>query len=135
MQETVAQLESKRIASTIRRRNHQAMQEGKINIHCKFLYAYKTGDDGKLQIFPEQVAVVKGIYDRYLAGVNLRQIKEWLESEGVLTATGKTEWTTTAIRGILTNEKYCGDVFLQKTFVSDSISRKVIKNTGQLPMY
>ena len=33
------------------------------------------------------------------------------------------------------NEKYCGDVLLQKTFISDCISRKVIRNTGQLPMY
>ena len=37
--------------------------------------------------------------------------------------------------GILTNEKYCGDVLLQKTYISDCISKKVIKNTGQLPMY
>lgn len=36
---------------------------------------------------------------------------------------------------ILSNEKYCGDVLLQKTYISDCISRKVIRNTGQLPMY
>lgn len=40
-----------------------------------------------------------------------------------------------AIRAILLNEKYCGDVLMQKTYVSDCISKKVIKNTGQLPMY
>ena len=33
------------------------------------------------------------------------------------------------------NEKYCGDVLHQKTFVSDCIERKHIRNTGQLPMY
>ena len=48
---------------------------------------------------------------------------------------GNPQWTITAIRGILTNEKYCGDVLLQKTYISDCISRKVIRNTGQLPMY
>lgn len=32
-------------------------------------------------------------------------------------------------------QKYCGDVLLQKTYISDCISRKVIRNTGQLPMY
>ena len=38
------------------------------------------------------------------------------------------------IRSILTNEKYCGDVLLQKTFIQDCIT-KVIPNTGQLPQY
>ena len=41
----------------------------------------------------------------------------------------------TDIRSILTNEKYCGDVLLQKTFIQDCISKKVIPNTGQLPKY
>ena len=45
------------------------------------------------------------------------------------------EWTTSNLRTILSDEKYCGDVLLQKTFIQDCISKKVIKNTGQLPMY
>ena len=45
---------------------------------------------------------------------------------------GGPKWTDTAIRSILSNEKYCGDVLLQKTFISDCISRKVIRNTGFL---
>ena len=40
-----------------------------------------------------------------------------------------------AIRAILLNEKYCGDVLMQKSYVSDCISKKVVKNTGQLPRY
>ena len=32
---------------------------------------------------------------------------------------------------MLSNEKYCGDALLQKTFVEDCISKKVVKNTGQ----
>ena len=39
------------------------------------------------------------------------------------------------IKSILRNEKYCGDVLMQKTFQQDVINRRVIKNTGQLPMY
>jgi len=35
----------------------------------------------------------------------------------------------------LKNEKYCGDALLQKSYVSDCINRKHIRNTGQLPMY
>jgi len=62
-------------------------------------------------------------------------IKDRLEAEQIPNVTGGSQWTITAIRSILTNEKYCGDVLLQKTYISDCISRKVIRNTGQLPMY
>ena len=44
-------------------------------------------------------------------------------------------WTGESVKNILRNEKYCGDVLMQKTFRQDFINRKAIKNTGQLPMY
>lgn len=130
-----AQSESESISANVRWGIRQAMREGKANINYKYLYAYEKGADGKPQIIPEQAEVVRGIYDRFLAGASLRQLKDWLESEGILNVAGEAEWTTSAIRNILTNEKYRGDVLLQKTFISDCISRKSIKNTGQLPMY
>ena len=48
---------------------------------------------------------------------------------------GEPKWARSAIDSILTNEKYCGDVLLQKTYIDDCINKKVKKNTGQLPMY
>ena len=101
----------------------------------KWLLGYEKGPDGKPAIVPEQAETVRFIYDRYLAGETLQGIKEALEAQRSLTATGSTTWTTVNIRSILTNEKYCGDVLLQKTFIADCISKKVISNTGQLPKY
>ena len=86
-------------------------------------------------IVPEQAETVRFIYQRYLAGDTLRTIKAALEEKGCTTVTGKTEWTPARIQSILTNEKYCGDALLQKTFIQDCISKKVIRNTGQLPKY
>ncbi len=130
-----AQAESESISANVRWGIRQAMREGKANICYKYLYAYEKGEDGRPRIIPDQAEVVKSIYDRFLAGASLRQIKEWLESEGIPNVAGKEEWTISAIRGILTSEKYCGDVILQKTFISDCISKKSVKNTGQLPKY
>ena len=79
--------------------------------------------------------VVRFIYDRYLAGDSIREIKVALEGQRIPTVSGKVEWMGSHIRSILTNEKYCGDVLLQKTFIQDCISKKVIPNTGQLPKY
>lgn len=130
-----AQAESESISANVRWGIRQAMREGKANINYKYLYAYEKGEDGRPRIIPEQAEVVRDIYKRFLAGASLRQIKEWLESEGIPNVAGKEEWTISAIRSILTSEKYCGDVLLQKTFISDCISRKSVRNTGQLPKY
>lgn len=130
-----AQAESESISANVRWGKRQAMRDGKASIQFKKLYAFEKGADGNLRIIPEQAEVVRRIYRQYLSGMSLRMIKHELESEHIPNAAGGTTWTTTVLRSILTNEKYCGDVLLQKTFTSDCISRKVIKNTGQLPMY
>ena len=36
---------------------------------------------------------------------------------------------------ILRNEKYCGRALLQKTFTPDFLTKKTVKNTGQVPSY
>ena len=130
-----AQAESESISANVRWGKRQAMREGKTIIQYNRLYAYEKGEDGKPKIIQEQADVVRSIYDQYLSGASLRMIKDRLEAEQIPNVTGGSQWTITAIRSILTNEKYCGDVPLQKTYISDCISRKVIRNTGQLPMY
>lgn len=130
-----AQAESESISQNVRWGKRQAMREGKASIQFKKMYAFERGEDGNLQIIPDQAEEVQNIYRQFLAGASLRMIKEDLKSRNITNAKGDTDWTITAIRGILSNEKYCGDVLLQKTYISDCISKKVIKNTGQLPMY
>ena len=130
-----AQAESENISSNVRWGKRQAMREGRTNIQYKRLYALERGDDNKPRIIPEQAEVVRRIYRQFLAGGSLRMIQEGLQAEHIPNAEGGLEWTITAIRSILTNEKYCGDVLMQKTFRTDCINRKVIRNTGQLPMY
>ena len=130
-----AQAESESISGNVVWGIRQAMREGKVAYQYKRWYAYQKGSDGRPEIIPEQAEVVRQIYDRYLAGASLRQIKDWLESQNILNVDSKPEWTLGTIKGILTNEKYCGDALLQKTFIQDCISKKVIRNTGQLPQY
>jgi len=130
-----AQAESESISANVRWGKRQAMRDGKASIQYKKLYGFCRGEDGEPEIIPEQAEVIIDIYKQYLRGASLRMIKDSLEEKHIPNAAGDDKWTITAIRSILTNEKYCGDVLLQKTFISDCISRKVIKNTGQLPMY
>ena len=130
-----AQAESESMSQNIRWGKRQAMREGKAHLNFSHLYAYEKGPDGKPKIIPEQAEVVRRIYKAFLAGQSLRMIRAWLEEEKIPNVQGGDTWFTSTIRGILSNEKYCGDVLHQKTFVSDCIERKHLRNTGQLPMY
>lgn len=130
-----AQAESENMASRIRWGKQEAMREGKVSIRYKWLYGYEKGKDGEPKVIPEQAEIVREIYDDYLAGDSIQRIKEKLEARGIRNAVGESEWTAGSIKGILTNEKYYGDVLQQKTYVTDCISGKVKRNTGQLPMY
>lgn len=130
-----AQSESESISANVRWGIRQAMKEGKATIQYKYLYGYRKGDDGKPAIIPEQAEVVRKIYDLFLSGTPVRGIQEYLNENAVPNINGEPKWARSAIDNILTNEKYCGDVLLQKTYIDDCINKKVKKNTGQLPMY
>ena len=130
-----AQSESESISANVRWGIRQAMKEGKATIQYKYLYGYRKGNDGKPEIIPEQADVVRKIYDLFLSGTPVRGIQEYLNTSAVPNINGEPKWARSAIDSILTNEKYCGDVLLQKTYIDDCINKKVKKNTGQLPMY
>ena len=130
-----AQSESESISANVRWGIRQAMKEGKATIQYKYLYGYRKGDDGKPEIIPDQAEVVRKIYDLFLSGTPVRGIQEYLNANFVPNINGESKWARSAIDSILTNEKYCGDVLLQKTYIDDCINKKVKKNTGQLPMY
>lgn len=131
----VAQGQSETISHNVAWGHREAMREGKVHYQYSHLYGYEKGEDGKPRIIPGQAEVVRRIFDRCIAGDSLHLIADSLTKDRILTVRGCSGWTITAVRGILKNEKYCGDVLRQKTFVTDCISKKVLKNTGQLPMY
>ncbi len=113
----------------------RAMERGQAFIPYSSLYAFEKGEDGKMKIIPEQAAIVRELYDRFLAGASYRMLQSWLKENHIPTAKGASTWSCTSIKGILTNEKYYGDVLMQKTFRQDVISKKMVKNTGQRTQY
>ena len=130
-----AQSESESISTNVRWGKRQAMKEGKAIINYKHLYGYRKGADGRPEIIPEQAEVVRKIYDLFLSGTPIRGILKYLNANSIPNISGGSQWAKNAVNSILINEKYCGDVLLQKTYIDDCINKKVKKNTGQLPMY
>lgn len=113
----------------------QRMKSGKTILnHSQFL-GYTKGPDGILQIVPEEAEIVRKIFELYLQGNGVRKIKRYLEDHEIKTVTGKSEWSTSTIDRMLSNEKYIGQVLMQKTYTPDFLTGKQEKNRGQLAMY
>ena len=130
-----AQAESESISKNVSWGKEKAYREGKVQFQYKYLLGYKKGSDGKPKIVPEEAEIVRMIYNLFLDGYSMRNIKTVLESNGFLTATGKKTWNESLISSILKNEKYVGDALLQKTYTLDCITHKVVRNHGERPMY
>ena len=130
----MAQAESENISANVRWGIQQRMKSGTYQFRYNII-GYIKGENGEPEIETNGAAVIRSIYERYLDGFSLDQIKHRLESDGVLTVKGKTVWSKAIIRGILTNERYTGDMLLQKTFTENCITKKVVKNRGEMAKY
>lgn len=131
----ICQQESKTRSDNIKFGIRQRMKSGKALLnHSQFL-GYNKGEDGVLQIVPEEAEIVKKIFELYVQGNGVRKIKKYLENNGIKTVTGKTEWSTSTIDRMLSNEKYAGHILMQKTYTPDYLTGKQEKNQGQLGMY
>lgn len=129
------QAESQSRSENIKFGIRHRMRSGKTLLnHTQFL-GYTKGPDGVLQIVPEEAEVVRKIFELYIQGNGVRKIKKYLESHGIKTVTGKTEWSTSTIDRMLSNEKYAGQVLMQKSYTPDYLTGKKEKNCGQLAMY
>lgn len=130
-----AQAESESISQNVARGKRMGYKHGKFAFPYGRIIGYRKGADGKPEIIPEQAEIIRLIFNSYLQGDSLQSIKAKLETAGALTARGNTEWSAQSIQRILQNEKYCGDVLLQKTFTEDVLTGVHKRNTGQLPQY
>ena len=129
------QAESQNKSDNIKFGLRQRMKSGKTMLnHSQFL-GYTKGPDGVLQVVPEEAEIVRKIFDLYVQGNGVRKIKRYLEELGIKTVTGKREWSTSTIDRMLSNEKYVGQVLMQKTYTPDFLTGKQVKNDGQLDMY
>lgn len=130
-----AQAESESLSKNVAWGKAKSAEAGKVTFQYKKMLGYRKGADGQPEIVPEEAEVIKRIYHRYLDGCTLGQIKRELDEDNVPTAQGVEFWSPAIIHNILTNEKYIGDALLQKTYVTDCISKKVKKNQGERVMY
>ena len=130
----IAQSESENISANVRWGIQQRMKNGTYAFRYNLL-GYKKGEDGTPEIIPEEAEIVKKIFSLYLDGFSILQIVQYLSENGIKNRGGTVQWSKTTVQNMLSNEKYIGDLLMQKTFRSDCISKKTKKNNGELPKY
>ena len=132
---SIAQEESRSISENCKWGIRKRMQRNEYNPGVSNMLGLKKDSMNKIVIDKETALTVKQIYNLFLSGFTLREIASFLMESDVKTPRGNEDWNISTIRSILTNEKYCGDVTYQKTFIKDYISHKAVKNNGELPKY
>lgn len=74
------------------------------------------------------------IFRMYLDGAGKRDIANKLNEENIPSLHGG-QWCAGTIDSILKNEKYTGDLVLQKTYTPDHLSKKSVPNKRNVDMY
>ena len=130
-----AQSESESISKNVTWTFRKRFQEGKPIFNYKCLLGYRKGADGEPEIVPEEASIVERIFNMYLSGETINRISTKLREENLQIPGKRFSFSASMIKGILRNERYCGDSILQKTVTIDCIGKVRRKNTGEAPMY
>lgn len=128
-----AQQESISISGNMRLGCHMRMKQGTY-VASSPPYGYRLVEN-RLVIEPAQAAVVQRIFENYLSGRGMKEIAAALEVEGIPCKSGKTGWNHTSISYILRNERYIGDKLFQKSYTTDTLPFRQIRNRGEKDRY
>lgn len=94
-------------------------------------YGYYVDEHKKLKIHPEEAEVIKRIFNYFLQGMTVGQIAFELNRQGIKPPKGKA-WYESTITNILRNEKYIGNLVLEKTVSTDlKLRRRVPNDEGE----
>lgn len=125
---SIAQEESRKTSERVKWGQKRQMEKGVV--FGRNILGYHL-ENGILTVNEDEAKLVRHIYNKYLEGKGLHIIARELQEEGHKTKNGKSEWTNKAIRTILQNEKYVGDLLQKKTITPDFLTHKKKYNRGE----
>ena len=132
---SLAQEEARSISENTTWGHRKRFADGKVSVPFKHFLGYDRGEDGNLVINPEQAQTVKLIYKLFLSGLSYKAIARELIRRGIKSPAGRERWYPCTVQSILTSEKMKGDALLQKKYTVDFLTKKMVKNEGQVPQY
>lgn len=129
-----AQAESESTSQNVKMSVRAKMKRGEVvgNSAC---YGYIWNKETKkLEINEEQAEVVRNVFNWYIDGMGTRAIARKLNELNIPSCKG-TKWCQSAVRRIISQEKYCGDLIEQKYYTIDPLTHKQVRNKGEIDSY
>ncbi|OMF59366.1 hypothetical protein BK139_13270 [Paenibacillus sp. FSL R5-0490] len=134
MMAAVAQEESRSISENVKWANTKRLERGEEARFTRLLGYIQKGDR-KWVVQPEEASIVKEAFELCLQEKSPAEIARIFVQKGYKTAKGNKEWSGTAIREILRNNNYIGEVLSQKSYSKDHLSHKSTRNRGEKSQY
>ncbi len=132
---SLAQEESRNISENTTWGIRAKFKKGRPHINVKQLMGYDKDEEGRLVIDEAQAVIVRRIFSEFLSGRLPLDIAKNLNSDGVCGVHGRPCWAAITIIRMLRNEKYVGDLLMQKTYTKDFIGKVQVKNAGEVEQY
>ena len=132
---SIAQEEARNISENVKWGIRKRYKDGNIRINTSRFLGYDKDEKGKIVINSDEAKIVKMIFNLYLSGMSYREISTHLVENKIKNGRNEIIWHPANIMHILKNEKYCGDVLLQKRVTLDYLTHKSVINKGQAPQY
>jgi len=126
----LAQEESVSISNNIKWSYQKRFESGTVNAFSA-PFGYKI-IDGILIVEEIQAEIVRAIFDMFLCGIGYQKIAEICRKQF---SEYKEKFSYYGILYILSNEKYAGNSIYQKTFTTNTLPYRKLKNNGQLNKY
>lgn len=128
-----AQEESLSISKNCRKGNQIRMKKGTY-VSSSVPYGYRLIDN-QLVIYESEARIIRRIFAEYLGGYSTVKIALRLMEEGIQRKKDNYKWNYHAICNIIKNERYVGDMLLQKSYGEEMIPYRRYKNKGELAQY
>lgn len=128
----MAQEESETLSESVAYGIREGIKNGRYR--APKAYGYRLDENKRLVIDPEQAEVIMFIYNTFLQGYTVGQICAMLNAREIPAPRGGI-WYDSTVDGILKNEKYIGDLRLEKTVSTDLKTRRRVPNIDGQQFY
>ena len=132
---SLAQEESRNISENTTWGIRANFKRGKPHLNVRQLMGYEKDESGNLIVDEKQAEIVRRIYREFLSGRLPLDIAKGLNRDGICGVHGRPCWAAVTIIRMLKNEKYVGDLLMQKTYTKNFIGKVQIKNAGEVEQY
>ncbi|MGM9880753.1 MAG: recombinase family protein [Bacilli bacterium] len=130
-----AEEEIKSMSANKKWRDEKNFRDGIYHINPNQMLGFRLNDKKEVEIYEPEAKWIREIFKMYVLGEKPASIAEWLTENSVKTGKGNSKWSSSSVRNILRNEKYCGDCIMNKRYTVDPMTHQTKKNNGERELY